>query len=322
MEIWRLIRKLSGAVLIALAVFAAPMSSYAGKGTLKLHEADWTGNLVFANLAQILLEEELDYKAKLIFMPGGAGAWEALAAGDLDMGFEFWPNYNIGTKEKYMTEYGGDGSVEMVTRTGVIGASDYWVPRYVIEGDTARGIKAVAPDLKSWKDLNKYKSIFASPETGDRGRLVGCPTPAWDCQDQPRLDALGIDFQAVELGTDTALWAELEGAYSRGEPILIYAWAPMWIFAKYDLVSMSLPENKDGKCWPACGWATDNTFHAANPGLKDKAPDAYALLKNVHLTNDQQAPMIFDVDVDKMSPEEAVRKWMASNESIWRAWLP
>jgi len=28
------------------------------------------------------------------------------------------------------------------------------------------------------------------------------------------------------------------------------------------------------------------------------------------------------VDVSKMSPEEAVRKWMASNESIWRAWLP
>jgi glycine betaine/proline transport system substrate-binding protein len=118
------------------------------------------------------------------------------------------------------------------------------------------------------------------------------------------------------------LWAELEGAYSRGEPILIYAWSPMWVFAKYDLVGMSLPENTDGKCWPACGWPTDNTFHMANPGLKDKAPDAYALLKNLHLTNDQQAPMIFDVDVSKMSPEEAVRKWMASNESIWRAWLP
>ncbi|SVA76503.1 uncharacterized protein METZ01_LOCUS129357 [marine metagenome] len=32
--------------------------------------------------------------------------------------------------------------------------------------------------------------------------------------------------------------------------------------------------------------------------------------------------MIFDVDVSKISPEEAVRKWMASNKSIRRAWLP
>jgi ABC-type proline/glycine betaine transport system substrate-binding protein len=322
MKIWRLICKAATATLIALAVFAAPMTSYAGKGTLKMHEADWTGHLVFGKLMQILLEEHLDYKAKLVFMPGGAGAWHALAAGDLDIGFETWPNYNIGTKETYVPEFGGDGSIVYVTKTGVVGSSDYWVPRYVIEGDAARGIKAVAPDLKSWKDLNKYKDLFATPETGDRGRLIGCPTPAWDCQDQARLDALGIDFQAVELGTDTASWAELESVYSRGEPILIYAWTPMWVFAKYDLVGVGLPENTDGKCWPACGWATDVTFHIARKGLKEDAPDAYALLENLHMSNDQQAPMIYDVDVTGMSVEEAVRKWMASNESTWRAMLP
>ena len=321
MEIWRLIRKLSGAVLIALAVFASPMSSYAAKGTIKLHEADWTGNLVFGKLMQVLLEEQLDYRVKYIFMPMGAGAYEAMAAGDLDIIVEQWPSY-LPYKDQYVSEYGGNGSVEMVTRTGVIGASDYWVPRYVIEGDAARGIEAVAPDLNSWKDLNKYKSLFGSPETWDRGRLVCCPTPAWECLDQERLDALGIDFQAVELGTDTASWAELDGAYSRGEPILIYAWSPHWVFAKYDLVGVSLPEYGDGSCWPACNWPTDETFHAANPSLKDRAPDAYALLKNLHLTNDQQAPMIYDVDVSEMSPEEAVRKWMANNESVWRAWLP
>jgi len=322
MNFWKFIRKLSGTVLIALAVFAAPMPSFAGKGTIKLHEADWTGHLVFSKVIEILLEEELDYRVKTIFMPMGAAVYEALAAGDLDITPEQWPNYLTGVVDRYVTEFGGDGSVERVGKTGIIGGSDYWVPRYVIEGDTARGIKAVAPDLKSWKDLNKYKSIFASAETGDRGRLVGCPVAAWACEDQTRLDLLGIDFQAVELGSDTASWAELDGVYSRGEPILIYAWSPMWVFAKYDLVGMSLPENTDGKCWPGCGWPTDITFHAANPGLKDKAPDAHALLANVQLTNDQQAPMIFDVDVGEMSVEESVRKWMASNESVWRAWLP
>jgi len=32
--------------------------------------------------------------------------------------------------------------------------------------------------------------------------------------------------------------------------------------------------------------------------------------------------MIFDVDVEKMTVEDAVQKWMASNEDIWRTWLP
>jgi ABC-type proline/glycine betaine transport system substrate-binding protein len=46
------------------------------------------------------------------------------------------------------------------------------------------------------------------------------------------------------------------------------------------------------------------------------------MLKNMKLSNAQQAPMIFDVDVEKMTVEDAVRKWMASNEDTWRPWVP
>jgi len=40
------------------------------------------------------------------------------------------------------------------------------------------------------------------------------------------------------------------------------------------------------------------------------------------LSNAQQAPMIFDVDVEKMTVEDAVRKWMDANPDVWRSWLP
>ena len=36
------------------------------------------------------------------------------------------------------------------------------------------------------KDLNKYKKEFATIETGDKGRLIGCPVPGWNCHDQAR----------------------------------------------------------------------------------------------------------------------------------------
>ena len=37
---------------------------------------------------------------------------------------------------------------------------------------------------------------------------------------------------------------------------------------------------------------------------------------------EQQAGMILDVDINGEDLEDAVRKWMASNEDVWRAWIP
>jgi glycine betaine/proline transport system substrate-binding protein len=84
-------------------------------------------------------------------------------------------------------EYSGDGSIEAYT-TGIIGSSDYFVPKYFVDAN---------PDFKDWSDLNKFKDQFATPETGSKGRLIGCAVAGWNCHDQKRLDLLGIDFEAV-----------------------------------------------------------------------------------------------------------------------------
>ncbi|MBT3639730.1 MAG: hypothetical protein HN529_05465 [Acidiferrobacteraceae bacterium] len=319
------------ALVVALGMVFIPATSYAAKGVVKIWEADWTGNLVFGKLSEIILEEEMDYKVKQIFMAGTAG-WEAMAAGDLDIALETWPSYNADAKAKYFAEYGGDGSVIYVTESGVVGASDYYIPRYMCEGDSSRGIEATTPDLCmhargecsncGLEKLNQYADVFAAPETAPKGRLVGCPVAGWGCDDQKRLDLNGVNFEAVELGTDTAQWAELTAAFKRGDPILVYAWEPLWIFAAYDLVGIGIPKNEDGNCWPTCGWPQDVTFQAANPDFAKKHPDVITMLKNMKLSNAQQAPMIFDVDVEKMTVEDAVRKWMDANPDVWRSWLP
>ena len=77
-----LLRKFTVALVVALGMAFIPATSYAAKGVVKIWEGDWTGNLVFGQLAQIILEDEMDYKVKQIFMAGTAG-WEAMAAGDL-----------------------------------------------------------------------------------------------------------------------------------------------------------------------------------------------------------------------------------------------
>mgnify|MGYP003956847275 FL=1 len=283
----KILRKFTVALVVALGMVFIPATSYAAKGVVKIWEADWTGNLVFGKLSEIILEEEMDYKVKQIFMAGTAG-WEAMAAGDLDIALETWPSYNADAKAKYFAEYGGDGSVIYVTESGVVGASDYYIPRYMCEGDSSRGIEATTPDLCmhargecsncGLEKLNQYADVFAAPETAPKGRLVGCPVAGWGCDDQKRLDLNGVNFEAVELGTDTAQWAELTAAFKRGDPILVYAWEPLWIFAAYDLVGIGIPKNEDGNCWPTCGWPQDVTFQAANPDFAKKHPDVITML--------------------------------------------
>jgi glycine betaine/proline transport system substrate-binding protein len=318
------IRKLFGkwVLLAAVVAVAAMMStaSFAAKGIIKLHEGDWTGNLVSCKLLQIILEDEMDYKVKMIFLPAGPVVSEAIIGGELDAACESWPSYST-SKEKYVTEFGGDGSIEYFGAMGVVGVSGWYVPRYVIEGDAARGIEAVAPDLRTFEQLNQYGEVFKTPETAPRGRLLACPVEAWQCMDAERAIGLGVDYEPVVLGSEIAHWAELDAAYSRGDPLLFYAWEPHWVHAKYDLVEIGLPDYSEDK-WPATDWPEDVTYNYGSTELKEKYPDVHQLINNQNLSNEQQAGMILDVDINGMELDAAVRKWMAANEDVWRAWIP
>jgi ABC-type proline/glycine betaine transport system substrate-binding protein len=127
----------------------------------------------------------------------------------------------------------------------------WYVPRYVIEGDTERGIEPLAPDLKSVFDLPKYKEVFADPEHPDKGLLVNCIT-GWKCAEvnKAKLHAYGLDddFNVMEPGTSPALDAAIAGAYKKGKPVLSYYWEPTWLMGAYDMVQLEEPAYSD-ECW-------------------------------------------------------------------------
>ena len=297
--------------LASAALLAGSLTAHAGS-RLSAPIPDWTGGAVVCQLVQQILENEFDYKIKAITMPSGAGVYEGIAAGDLDYACESWPSYSS-SKDIFIKEFGGDGTVQYMGPTGIVGTSTYFVPKYFVD--------EVAPDLKSYEQLNKYKEHFATLETGGKGRLIACPTPAWECDDQKRLDMLGVDFVAVELGTETASWAEAQGAYSRKEPFLLYAWTPHWIHAALDLVPLELPAY-DAEKWPATGWDQDVTFNYGNPASMAENTDAAHVLSNMNLSNEEQSKMVLAIDVDGRDIEEVGAEWLANNEDIWRKWLP
>ena len=299
--------------------------------------ADWTGGEITCQVAVSILEQELGYKVERIVFPSGTGLWEAISAGDIDFACESWPGYAEADDVmlnapliydgEVVVEYSGTGEVIAFT-TGIIGASDYYVPKYFVDAN---------PDFKNWEDLNKFKAEFATVETGSKGRLIGCPVAGWNCHDQKRLDLLGLDFEAVELGTEVALLAEAQGAYDRQEPFLMYLWEPHFFFGKNEMVGIQLPPhnacetfteaNNWKDCgvgsWPATNWPKDYTMNYMNPAVMEKPENAEALafFKKMKFQNGDQAKMLVRVDSDGLSVEEAVQEWKDSTDE-WQAWLP
>ena len=202
-------------------------------------------------------------------------------------------------------------------------------PTYLIEGDSERGIEPLGADLASYQNLNKYKSAFARPESGDKGFLLD-NVPEWNNQTEERIAAFDWEFKTFYSGSDAASIAELKSAYAKGEPILFHLWEPHWIHAAYDLSALDLPPYSD-ECYGlvegteatfACQWPTDPGNTIVRTGFEDEFPDAYQFFKKFALTNAQYAHMQGAVELNGKTAEEAVRDWMAGNESVWRAWLP
>ncbi|HEX5693952.1 MAG TPA: phosphate ABC transporter substrate-binding/OmpA family protein, partial [Arenimonas sp.] len=79
---------------------------------------------------------------------------------------------------------------------------DWWYPLWT---------KEACPGLPDWQALNECAAVFATPETGDKGRFLGGPVD-WLKHDQEKVDALGMDFVVVNAGSAAALWAEIEAA--------------------------------------------------------------------------------------------------------------
>jgi glycine betaine/proline transport system substrate-binding protein len=321
---------ISAALAMILASTASISASGQGKGVVKLAEGDWTGNLTQVHLARIILEEHMGYEVDLTYADYNA-QWVSIASGDLHIAMEQWQESTIPQMEKFLTEFGGNGEIAFLGDTGVIGETGYYVPTYVIEGDPERGIEPLCPQLKDWRQLNECASVFATLETAPKGRWLGCPSVGWGCEDEKRVMNLELDFVSVAIGSEAAHWAEIEGAYSRGEAIIFDGWTPHWSNAKYDLTRVDLPDATP-ECWGlvegveptyACDFFRGQiTYNIANPVFVKDYPEVAQFITNMHLTNDQQAGMLLAVDVEGRDVTEVVREWMAANEDTWKGWIP
>ena len=319
-------QKLTDLRKITLAMFLAVGLIFGGTVNAEAPESDdpikivlnnWTSQVVLANVASELFRK-LGYNTELVPSDNQL-QFSGMAGGDLHVQVEVWEGTHKTNFEKFV-EMGtlvDAGTHEAITR------EEWWYPKYMEDR---------CPGLPDWKALDACAEEFSTVETAPKGRYLGGPID-WGKHHNERVQSLGMSFVVVNAGQASTLWAELDAAYRRDEPIVLFNWTPNWVEAKYDGRFVDFPDYAP-ECMndPAWGMNPDMIYDCGAPkkgwlkkaawgGMKDKFPTAFKLLNNVSFTNAQIAAAAAYVDVDNMTPEQAAKEWMSANEEVWKSWL-
>ena len=304
------------AFALSTAFVALPAAAQESTDPIKLTLHDWTGQLITTRIMGEVLKQagynvdfvQADYLAQ----------FAGLKTGDLHVAMEVWAT----TGQEALDEAVSTGNVENLGETGMMAIEEWWYPAY---------LKDECPGLPNWEALRDCADLFATPETAPDGRYLGGPV-TWGGFDEERVEALELPFEVVHAGTDAALFAELESAYQREAPIILWVYAPHWAPIKYAGEWIEFPPYEPA-CYtdPSWGVNPDATHDCGKPrgpiwkaawsGVKDKWPGAYEAIKAFRIENDEMGEMVGKVDVEGQAIEAVVDEWMKTNESRWRGWI-
>jgi glycine betaine/proline transport system substrate-binding protein len=274
---------------------------------------------------------EKGYGCKTDALPGdtiplltGAGK------GDIDVVMEVWRD-NVADAWKKAEAAGNVKQIGINFDDAVEG---WFVPTYVVKGDAKRGIKPMAPDLKSVSDLPKYTKLFEDPEEPGKGRFYNCPS-GWVCEkvNSNKLKAYGLDkdFTNFRPGTGAALSAAIAAANKRGKPILYYYWGPTWVMGLYDAYKLKEPaydkkifdKLKTGEdVSKATAYPQSTVTVGVNTGFMKSAPKLIDFLSHYHTSSALVSEMLAYMQENHKKPEDAAMHFLKEKPDVWKSWVP
>lgn len=296
-------------------------------------DLDWESAQVANWIARLVLEEGFGCATDAV--PGTVvPIYQGAVRGDVDVIMEVWTD----NTPDLWTEAVRAGVVEEVGVAFDDAVQGWFVPRYLVEGDPARGIAPAAPGLRSVFDLAGHWELFRDPERPNMGRFYNCVI-GWQCElvNSVKLHAYGLldRFTDFRSGTGVALAASLEGAYRRGEPWVGYYWGPTWVLGELDLYMLEEPPF-DPECWAeftalvetperaerACAYPASRAVVALGSRFKDEAPEGVrAFLSSYQGNSAMLSRALAHMRAEDAEPADAARRFLATERELWSAWL-
>jgi glycine betaine/proline transport system substrate-binding protein len=308
-------------LVIAGLVLSFGINSIA-QGTVIFGDAGWESIRFHSYVAGIIMEKGYGYTMDMV-SGSTPVALLGMRQGDIDVQMEMWTS-NIA--EIYQEALDSGDVVELgVNFDG--NTQGLYVPTFVIEGDSERGIEPMAPGLRTVKDLADYWQVFVDEEDRSKGRIYGSP-PGWAVDEimRTKVETYGLDeyYNYFSPGSDTALAAAIVSSYERGEPIVAYYWEPTWVMGMMDMTLLE-DEPYSEELWNngyACEFEAMEITIAANANFPERAPELAEFLgkyrTSEQLTNEALAYMM----ENETDEEDAAMWFLKTREDIWTQWVP
>ncbi|RMQ38767.1 putative glycine betaine/L-proline ABC transporter substrate-binding periplasmic protein [Pseudomonas syringae pv. actinidiae] len=302
------------ACLLSMGLVMGSASTYAagwcdsGK-PVKFAGLNWESGMLLTDVLQTILKE--GYGCQVDTIPGNSITMEsALSSNDIQVLAEEW----VGRSEVW-NKAAQSGKVVGVGAP-IIGATEGWyVPRYLVEGDAKRNIKAKAPDLKKIADLTRYTELFKDQEEPGKGRFYNCPA-GWTCEleNTEMLKSYGLEgsYTNFRPGTGPALDAAVLSSYKRTEPILFYYWTPTPLMGQVDLVKLEEKPGVDKKISIQVGLS--KAFH-------EQAPELVAVLEKVNLPIDLLNQNLARMTKEHIDSPKLAKIFFKEHPEIWHGWV-
>lgn len=319
--------KRTQAVLAALATSSALALSACGGGSienadqpaggkdcgdLNMAVNPWVGYEADAYVVGYVAETELGCTVNYKDLDEQV-SWKGFGNDTVDVVIENWGHPEL--QKKYMADKGGDGTAVDAGLTGNDGVIGWYVPPWM---------KEKYPDITDWKNLNKYASLFKTPESGDKGTFYD-GDPGFVTNDEALVKNLNLDFKVVYAGSETALIEGFRDAEQNKTPYIGYFYEPQWFLSEVPLVKVDLPKYTPGcDADPQkvdCDYPPYPLNKVVSKDFAESGSPAYDLVKNFNWTNDDQNLVAKYIAEDQMDPEEAAKKWVDANPDKVDAWL-
>ena len=317
-------RRRAGFALLAVAslMLAACSGAKVGDNSASQSAAPAAkcGNLNLADNAWVGYEADLAVVAYLAKTQLGCNvvvknlneqvSWQGFETGEVDAVLENWGHDELA--KKYITEkavavdFGPTGNV------GVIG---WYVPPFLAEK---------YPDILDSVNLNKYAAMFKSSESGSKGAFLD-GDPSYVTFDEALMKNLKLNFKVIYTGSEAALITAFRNAQAQKKPVIGYFYEPQWFLAEVPLKHVKLPAYTVGcDADPkkvACDYPPYNLNKVVSKKFADSGSPAVSLIKNFSWTNDDQNSVAKSITVDKMTDDQAAKKWVDANPDKVKAWM-
>ncbi|MEV0378949.1 ABC transporter substrate-binding protein [Nonomuraea sp. NPDC050643] len=305
-----LVGPLVAALLLASCSSGEPATTAKAKGTVNIDIHAWVGYEAQAAVLAHLLQFELGYKVNKRAIKEDQ-SWKEFESGKVDVIVESWGHNDL--KKEFIEEKKVALSAGLTGNKGVIG---WYVPEWMAKK---------YPDITDYRNLNKYASLFRTEKTGNAGQVLD-GDPTFVTNDEALVKNLGLNYKVIYSGSEAALIKAAQNATRNRTPLLMYFYEPQWLFTKVKLVKVALPPYAvgcdDDPAKVACDYPPYLLDKIVSRRFAETGGPAYELVRNFNWTNDDQNAVASDMINERMTAEQAAKRWVEENKIVWKDWIP